>query len=103
MVAQLSCAGLIPKVTGAHWCATSVLKSEMSGIPVAAPALSTHETASSMLFMKSAEVPTIAKSSLHALMIAFRASSALRCESMKSTTSLRPARPPFELMYFAKA
>jgi hypothetical protein len=35
-------------------------------------------------------------------MMALRASFASRCESMKSTTSLRPARPPWALMYFAK-
>src|SRR6266540_2875844 len=36
-------------------------------------------------------------------MTALRASSALRCESMKSTSTLRPASLPWPLMYFAKA
>ena len=50
-----------------------------------------------------AVVPTIAKSSWHALTTALRASSALRRESMKSTWTLRPASLPWPFWYFAKA
>src|SRR5438552_387785 len=56
-----------------------------------------------MSLRNNAVVPTMAKSSWQARINAFRASSALRCESMKSTCTLRPARPPRPLMNFANA
>ena len=89
-------------VVGEHCCTTSVVTTATSGSPVAAPALSTHASMSSTLFTKSADVPTTAKSSEHALMKALRESSADRCESMKSTTTLRLASPPCLLTYFAQ-
>src|SRR6266545_1601460 len=76
-------------------------------MPVGAPDLSSQATMSSTLLRNSAAVPTMAKSRLHAVITAFRASVLLRWESMKSTTTLRPARHVFFglqllLMYFAK-
>ena len=65
-----------------------------SGMPVTAPVESLHPVMSSMFDKKTADVPTIAKSFWQALMIAFRVSSPLSFESMKSTTTLRPASPP---------
>src|SRR6185436_3125026 len=101
LVSHRICGGLIEYVVGEHCCATSVATTAMSGIPVAAPVLSTHASTSSTLLRKIADVPTIAKSSAHALMTALRDSSALRCESRKSTTTLRPASPPCAFVYFA--
>ena len=80
--------------TGESCCASHSVTTGTSGSPVSAPALSGHATRSSTLFMNSAPVPTIAKSFWHALMIVLRVSSPLSFESMKSTTTLRPARPP---------
>src|SRR4051812_9451274 len=54
-----------------------------------------------MFDRNSASVPTSAKSCWHAVMIALRESFGLRCESMKSTFTLRPAIPPVALMYLA--
>ncbi len=56
---------------------------------------------SSTLFMKTTAVPTIARSSLHAEIVALRASSALSRESMKSMTSFRSAIPPLLFTNFA--
>jgi hypothetical protein len=53
--------------------------------------------------MNSAVVPTMAKSCWHACTRAFRASSELSFESMKSTWTLRPARPPLSLTNLANA
>ncbi len=72
----------------------------MSGSPVFAPVESGQLVSSSTVCNSSAPVPTSAKSSAQALMIALRASLALSLESMKSTCTLRPAIPPFALTYF---
>ncbi len=101
-VSQMSGGGFTANDVGEHCCATSVVTTAMSGRPVAAPAWSTHASMSSTLFRNTAEVPTIAKSSAHALMVTLRASSALSFESRKSTTTLRPASPPFALTYLAQ-
>src|SRR6478752_3693523 len=66
--------GFTAYVVGEHCCTTSVETTARSGIPVAAPALFT----------------------------ALRASSPLSLESMKSTATLRPARPPLALVYLAQ-
>ncbi len=90
--------------TGEHWCAISVCSTGTSGRPVAFPAWSTQLVIGSMLFMNSAVVPTMAKSSWHARTSALRASSALNFESMKSTCTLRPpATPPLALTNLANA
>ena len=94
---------MIGYVTGEHWCAISITRAATSGSPVAAPCWSWHSTMSSTLLRKSTSVPTMAKSSEHAWMIAVRASSGLKWESMTSTTSLRPAKPPFAFTCFANA
>ncbi len=89
---------------GEHWCATSVWSVGTSGSPVTCPALSTHVSSGSTLLRNNALVPTMAKSSWHALITALRASSALSFESMKSTSTLRPASLPLvPLMYLPKA
>ena len=75
---------------------------EVRGCRVAAPAPSTHPSMSSTLLRKIADVPTSAKSSEHALITALRDSSAVSFESMKSTTTFRPASPPWALVYFAQ-
>ncbi len=74
----------------------------MSGMPIAWPAWFTQPSMSSTRFRKMAEVPTRAKSCEHALMTALTDSSWLSFESMKSTTTLRPASPPWALVYFAQ-
>ena len=93
---------MIGNDTGDACCTALVASSGMSGIPVLVPLRSLQPTMSSTLFRNSALVPTRAKSSAHALMIALRVSSALSFESMKSTTTLRPASPPLPLMYLPK-
>ena len=93
---------MIGNDTGDFCCEMSVVSSGMSGRPVGWPLMSLQASMSSTLFRNSAVVPTIAKSFWHAWMIALRVSSALSLESMKSTTTLRFARPPFELMYLPK-
>ncbi len=89
-VAQSIWPGFTPNDTGEHCCASSVLTIGRSGSPVAAPAWSLQAIMSSTFWRKSAAVPTIAKSWEHAVMIAFRASLLLRCESMKSCRWRRP-------------
>ena len=76
---------------------------ERSGIPTGWPCAFGQVSRSATLLRKSASVPTSAKSSLHALMTALRASFALSLESMKSTTTLRPAMPPSWLTVGAHA
>ncbi len=56
-----------------------------------------------MLVMNAAAVPTSAKSSAHAVMIALRVVAGLSFESMKSTFSLRPATPPLAFTDFTAA
>src|SRR6476620_10402008 len=94
LVLQSSCGGLIEYVTGEHDSGTPVTIAATSGKPVVAPALSTQFTASSTFGRNNAEVPTSARSCPHAVMTPLRASLALSFESMKSTTTFRPATPP---------
>ncbi len=102
-VAQSSPTTITGNEIGEHWCAISVCSTGTSGSPVALPAWSTQLVIGSMLFMNNAVVPTMAKSSWHARTSALRASSALRCESMKSTWTLRPpASPPLAFTNLAK-
>src|SRR6516162_7337644 len=56
---------VIGNETGEFCCTSQSVTTGTSGSPVFAPALSGHETRSSTLFMKSAPVPTIAKSFWH--------------------------------------
>ena len=103
-VAQSSPTTMTGNEIGEHWCWISVCSTGTSGSPVALPAWSTQLVIGSMLFMNSAVVPTMAKSSWHARTSALRASSALSFESMKSTWTLRPpARPPLALTNLANA
>ena len=89
-------------VTGAHVSGMPVDdRRDRSGRPVACPLMSLQLIASSMFVRNSASVPTSAKSCWQAVMIALRGSLGLRCESMKSTCTLRPPMPPLALMYFA--
>ena len=53
--------------------------------------------------MRNVPLPTMAKSFWQAVMNPLRASFGLRCESMKSSTSFRPAMPPVALMYLTAA
>ena len=94
--------GTIGNAFAAHASATLVTSAAMSGSPVAAPLASLHCTSSSTVCSSSAPVPTSAKSSWQALMIALRASLALSLESMKSTWTLRPAMPPLAFTYLAQ-
>ncbi len=71
-----------------------------SGIPVAAPAWSVQLTMSSTVLSPVVLVPTMARSCPHAVMVPLRAAFAFSFESMKSTTSLRPARPPPPALLF---
>ena len=87
------------KVTGEHASFGLVDVDGMSGRPVACPALSTQLTASSKLPIRNVPLPTMAKSFSHTVMKPLRASLGFTCESMKSTTSLRPPIPPLALMY----
>ncbi len=82
------------KVTGEHASFELVDVAGMSGRPVAWPALSLQATASSKLPIRNVAFPAMAKSFSHALMKPLRASFGLTCESMKSSTSLRPPIPP---------
>ena len=68
---------------------------------MAAPVLSLQASTSSTLARKSA-AETTTKSFWHAAIIPLRDSAPLSLESMKSTLTLRPARPPCALMYLAK-
>ena len=75
-----------------------------SGRPTAAPAWSLQDVMSSAVERNNAAVPTSARSCEQAVMTELRARFAFNFESMKSTTSLRPAIPPppaLLLMYFA--
>ena len=92
--------GRIGNAFGAQPSPTFVTSAATSGRPVAAPALSAQLVSSWNVCSSSAPVPTSAKSSEHALMIALRASFALSFESMKSTWILRPPMPPLALAYF---
>src|SRR5262249_7153198 len=74
-----------------------------SGMPMAWPALSTHCSNGPTSLRNNALVPTMAKSCWHARMTALRASSALSFESMKSTSTLRPASLPCPFWYLANA
>src|SRR6266511_4307077 len=91
MVSHWSDGGLIECDTAEHWCTGSVVTNGKSGMPSASPALFTQPVMSSTLLTNSALVPTMAKSSPHALMIALRVSLALSFESIWSTTTLRQA------------
>src|SRR3954453_6083845 len=73
----------------------------MSGMPVAAPALSLHASIALTPFdcRNNAVVPTIATESLHAADTAFAASVGLSFASPCLTTTLRQARAPLGLMY----
>src|SRR3954453_16287728 len=77
----------------------------MSGMPVAAPALSLHASIALTPFdcRNNAVVPTIATESLHAAEAAFAASVGLSFASPCFTTTLRQASPPLELMYSPQA
>ena len=94
--------GLIGYDSGLHCWTTSVVTTGRSGSPVMAPAWSLQACMFATLLRNRAEVPTSAKSWVQALMTAFCASLSESFESMKSTTSLRPAMPPCALMYLAK-
>ena len=85
--------GLIENVCDEQPCCSDVATNGTSGMPVACPAASTQLVMSETLLRKMAAVPIIAKSWLQALMTALRVSVGFRWESMKSTTTLRPARP----------
>ena len=95
--------GITGNDTGAHASGVPSTMAPMSGRPVAAPALSLHPVRSSRPVNSAVAVPTMARSSPHAVMIALRVSLGLRCESMKSTSSLRPATPPLAFTNFAPA
>ena len=82
------------KVTGEHDSGTPVTIAASRAGRWSAPAWSSQFTVSSTFGRNSAEVPTIAKSCWHAVITPLRASLALSFESMKSTTTLRPATPP---------
>ena len=94
LVLHTNCGGFTGKETGEHDSATPVTTAPMSGRPVAAPAWSVQLIWSSTVGRNSAAVPTIAKSFWHAVITPSRAALPLSFESMKSTTSLRPAMPP---------
>src|SRR3954451_5263294 len=91
--------GRIGNTFGAHAWAVFVTRAAVSGIPTALPVESGQLTSSSGVCSSSAPVPTSAKSSEHALMMALRASLAFSFESRKSTCTLRPAMPPVALTY----
>src|SRR5436309_13503432 len=75
--------GVIAKPVAAHPSAELVTSDATSGMPVAAPAASAQLVMSVMSFSSNAAVPTSAKSSPHALMVALRASLGFSFESMK--------------------
>src|SRR5438034_1935196 len=75
----------------------------MSGIPVATPALSLHDSIPLTSWRNSAVVPTIASELPHAAAAALAASVGLSLESPCFTITLRQARPPWELMYLPQA
>src|SRR5580704_15937852 len=78
-------------------------KAARSGMPTALPAAFLHPSMSDRSSSALAEVPTSAKSFWQALMTQLVVAFGSSLESQKSTTTLRPARPPLELTMSAQA
>src|SRR4051812_3909368 len=75
----------------------------MSGIPVAAPALSLHAAIALASSRKSAEVPSMANEEVHAANVPLTESSGVIFESHGLTTTFRQATPPSALMVLPQA
>ena len=99
IVSHCTAGGVIVYPVGAQPSAALVTSAAMSGMPVALPAESAQLVMSSGVCRSNVPVPTSAKSSEHALMMALRVSFGFRCESMKSTWTLRPPIPPLAFTY----